>query len=92
MVEKYRKDSSTPLVEVVDSYDIFVTHKHGAQGVLDRASHSQLENEFGSYDRMERVADDRSKPEVAIEKILKEGQIQQTKGPEKFGMLLLWLD
>ena len=50
MVEKYRKDSSMPLVQVVDSYDIFVTHKHGAQGVLDRASHSQLENEFGTYD------------------------------------------
>jgi len=73
-VEKWRKDSSTPLVDVVDSYDIFVTHKHGAQGVLDRASHSQIENEFGS-----------TKAEDAIEKILREGQVQQTKGPEKFG-------
>jgi len=73
-VATYRKHSSTPLVDVVDSYDIFVTHKHGAQGVLDRASHSQIENEFGS-----------SKAEDAIEKILRDGQVQQTKGPEKFG-------
>lgn len=48
-VAKYRKDPSTPLVNVVDSYDIFVTHKHGAQGVLDRASNGQIENEFGTY-------------------------------------------
>jgi ribosome maturation protein Sdo1 len=45
-VAKYRKDSSTPLIDVVDSFDIFVTNKHGSQGVLDRASKGQLENEF----------------------------------------------
>jgi len=73
-VEKYRKNSSTPLVDVVDSYDVFITHKHGAQGVLDRASKSQIENEFGT-----------TKVEDAIEIILREGQVQQTKGPEKFG-------
>jgi hypothetical protein len=38
-----------PLVDVLDSYDIFVTNKHGSQGVLDRASKSQIENEFGTY-------------------------------------------
>ena len=48
-VHKYRKDSSTPLIDVVDSYDVFVTNKHGAQGVLDRASNGQIENEFGTY-------------------------------------------
>jgi ribosome maturation protein Sdo1 len=47
-VTKYRKDPSTALVDVVDSFDIFVTHKHGAQGVLDRASNGQIENEFGT--------------------------------------------
>jgi ribosome maturation protein Sdo1 len=48
-VAKWRKDSSVPLVEVVDSFDIFVTNKHGSQGVLDRASKGQIENEFGTY-------------------------------------------
>ena len=48
-VAKYRKDSSTPLIDVVDSFDIFVTNKHGSQGVLDRASKGQLENEFETY-------------------------------------------
>jgi hypothetical protein len=28
----------------------------------------------------------RTKAEDAIERILREGQVQQTKGPEKFGM------
>jgi ribosome maturation protein Sdo1 len=47
-VAKYRKDSSIPLVDVVNSFDVFVTNKHGAQGVMDRASKSQLENEFNT--------------------------------------------
>jgi ribosome maturation protein Sdo1 len=51
-VHKYRKDATTPLVDVVDSYDIFITNKHGSQGVLDRASKQQIENEFGTYDQM----------------------------------------
>ena len=49
-VEKYRKDSSTPLVDVLDSFDIFVTGKHGSQGVLARASKGQIENEFSTYE------------------------------------------
>jgi len=71
---KWKKDTSTPLVDVVDSFDIFVTNKHGSQGVMDRASHGQLENEFGS-----------KKPEDAIEKILKEGKVEQTKMGQKYG-------
>ena len=86
-MKKYRKDSSVPLVDVVDSFDIFVTHKHGAQGVLDRASNSQIENEFGSYDDPAfPPANGRTKVEDAIEKILKEGSVQETKGPNKWGM------
>jgi ribosome maturation protein Sdo1 len=48
-VEKFRKDESTPLVDVLDSYDVFVTGKHGSQGVLARASKGQIENEFSTY-------------------------------------------
>jgi ribosome maturation protein Sdo1 len=47
-VTKYRKDSTIPLVDVVNSFEVFVTNKHGAQGVMDRASKSQLENEFNT--------------------------------------------
>ncbi|BFZ60614.1 hypothetical protein YB2330_001654 [Saitoella coloradoensis] len=73
-VDAYRASSSTPLVDVVNSFDIFVTHKHGKQGTLDHASKSQLENEFGT-----------SKPEEAIVKILKEGEVQATHEGEKEG-------
>ena len=58
-VAKYRKDSSTPLVDVVDSFDVFVTNKHGSQGVLNRASGGQIENEFGTYSRHASVADEK---------------------------------
>ena len=49
--EEYKKwkdgDTSIPLVEVVDSFDIFYTEQ-GSQGVLGRASKQQLENVFGT--------------------------------------------
>ena len=48
-VTRYRKDSSVPLVDVMNSFDVFVTNKHGPQGVMDRASKSQIENEFNTY-------------------------------------------
>lgn len=87
-VAKYRKDSSTPLVDVVNSFDVFVTNKHGSQGVLDRASNGQIENEFGTYisqfDRS--FPDKRTKAEEAIEIILKEGKVEQTKTSQKFGI------
>jgi len=73
-VTKYRKDSSIPLVDVVNSFDVFVTNKHGPQGVLDRASKSQLENEFNT-----------TRNEEAIAKILTEGKLEQTKSGQKFG-------
>jgi ribosome maturation protein Sdo1 len=88
-VSKYRKDSSTPLVDVVDSFDIFVTNKHGSQGVLNRASAGQIENEFGTYPANVRVADERTKNEEALETILKEGKVEQTKAAPKFGMIPL---
>lgn len=86
-VTKYRKDSSTPLVDVVDSFDIFVTNKHGSQGVLNRASGGQIENEFGTYSADLSVADNRTRNEEALETILKEGKVEQTKTAQKFGMI-----
>lgn len=84
-VKKYRKDSSTPLVDVVDSFDIFITNKHGAQGVLDRASKGQIENEFGTYYKCGVFANFSTKNEEALETILKEGEVEETKTGQKFG-------
>jgi ribosome maturation protein Sdo1 len=67
-VNKWREDKSTPLVDVVDSFDVFITHKQGAQGVFDRASKSSLENEFGS-----------SNEDDVVRKILEKGEVQESK-------------
>lgn len=64
-LQKWKSDKSIPLVQVVDSFKILVSHKHGAQGELDTASKSSLENEFGTTNE-----DD------IVKKILEEGQIQ----------------
>ena len=66
IVKTWREDSSTPLVDVVNGFKIFVTHKHGAQGTLDTASNATLENEFGTKDEDE-----------IIKRILKEGSVQE---------------
>lgn len=62
---KWKKDRSIPLAQVVDAFQIMVTHKHGAQGQFDVASKASLENEFGT-----------SNEDEIIKKILEEGQVQ----------------
>lgn len=64
-LENWRKDSSIPLVDVVQLFKVFSTMKQGSQGVYHEASHSQLDNAFGTHDEDE-----------VIKKILKEGEIQ----------------
>ncbi|KAK9467128.1 ribosome maturation protein [Lipomyces arxii] len=66
--KKYLKDSTVPLVDVVDVFKVFVTHKSGFQGILDEASRASLENEFGTKN-----IDD------VIVKILKEGEFQEQR-------------
>ncbi|KIW32659.1 uncharacterized protein PV07_04188 [Cladophialophora immunda] len=73
-VERWREDKSISLTEVVKSFKIMVTHKHGAQGHLDGASKASLENEFGTSEENE-----------VIKTILMEGKIQDTHRPEKWG-------
>ncbi|KAA8911699.1 hypothetical protein TRICI_003731 [Trichomonascus ciferrii] len=72
-LERWRNDSSVPLVEVVQLFKVFCTMKQGSQGVYHEASHSQLDNAFGTHDEDE-----------VIKKILKEGdvQIKTLKGDE----------
>jgi ribosome maturation protein Sdo1 len=67
-VQKWRDDKSIPLVDVVSTFDIFVTNKHGTQGTLNRASHGAMENEFGT-----------SKDDEVMAKILESGDVQEQK-------------
>lgn len=47
---------------------------HGNQGILDEASHSLLENEFGTH-----------KVEECIQQILEKGEVKEQKGREREG-------
>jgi len=73
-VQKWKKDKSTPLAQVVSGFKIFVTHKQGSQGVMDAASHSTLENEFGTHNEDE-----------CMSKILEKGTVQTSENPERQG-------
>ncbi|KAF7352521.1 SBDS domain-containing protein [Mycena venus] len=70
--EEYQKwkdgDTSIPLAQVVDSFQVFVSTQ-GAQGVLGKPSHQQLDSVFDSH-----------KDEDVVTKILKEGREQVTDG------------
>ena len=74
-VREWKSDKSKPLVDVVDSFDVFITHGHGTQGTLDRASKAQLENEFGT-----KSSDD------AVQQILEKGSVQESQSKAKTGV------
>ncbi|KAK5121140.1 hypothetical protein LTR85_005624 [Meristemomyces frigidus] len=73
-VQDWKKDSSIPLAQVVNGWKVFVTHKHGTQGVLDTASKGALEDEFGS-----------SKDEEVVKQILEKGTVQETENAGRNG-------
>ncbi|AEO53494.1 hypothetical protein MYCTH_2294878 [Thermothelomyces thermophilus ATCC 42464] len=76
-VEDYKKwqtDRSVPLAQVVSSFKVFTTHRHGAQGLLGGASKAMLENEFGT-----------SKEDEAVLKILEKGSLQEFEMAERQG-------
>jgi len=72
--QKWQSDKSVPLAQVVSSFKVFTTHKHGAQGLLEGASKSTLENEFGT-----------SKEDEAVLKILEKGSLQEFEMAERQG-------
>ncbi|KAI5859080.1 RNA binding protein-like protein [Tricharina praecox] len=72
--QKWKKDQSVPLAQVLSGWKIFTTHKHGAQGIMDTASNSSLENEFGT-----------SNEEECVKKILRDGSPQTKTNPERQG-------
>ncbi|KAK7541218.1 ribosome maturation protein [Phyllosticta citribraziliensis] len=73
-VQKWKNDKSVPLAQVVSGWKVFVTHKHGAQGVLDGASKAALENEFGT-----------SKDDDVVTQILEKGDVQATENAGRNG-------
>ena len=74
VVKEWKKDSSIPLAQVVSGWKIFVTHKHGTQGILDGASNQQLDAEFGT-----------SKEEEVVKIILEKGTVQEYQNKERQG-------
>ncbi|KAL3424813.1 shwachman-Bodian-Diamond syndrome protein [Phlyctema vagabunda] len=73
-VKKWKEDKSIALANFISSFKIFVTHKHGAQGQLDGASNSTLDNEFGTH-----VEDE------VIKLILEKGSLQEVEGTDRQG-------
>ncbi|CAL1700454.1 unnamed protein product [Somion occarium] len=61
-------ETSIPLTEVLDSFEIFHSTQ-GAQGILGRPSHQQLENEFGTHKDLD----------VALQ-ILEKGKLEASSG------------
>eukprot|EP01103_Thecamoeba_quadrilineata_P003016 TRINITY_DN12851_c0_g1_i1.p2 TRINITY_DN12851_c0_g1~~TRINITY_DN12851_c0_g1_i1.p2 ORF type:complete len:117 (+),score=22.44 TRINITY_DN12851_c0_g1_i1:42-392(+) len=72
--EAWKSDSTVPLSSVVAGFKIFVSHKHGSQGILDEATRGQLESEFGTHD-----------VDTVITRILREGELQHSKSQERHG-------
>ena len=73
-VENWKKDSSIPLAQVVSGWKIFVTHKHGNQGILDTASNGALDSEFGTHAE-----------EDVVKAILEKGAVQEVENKERQG-------
>ncbi|KAF2127905.1 DUF1960-domain-containing protein [Dothidotthia symphoricarpi CBS 119687] len=73
-VKKWKEDSSIPLAQVVSGFKVFVTDKHGTQGILNTAANSTLENEFGTHNEDE-----------VMKQILQKGSISHSENSERQG-------
>eukprot|EP00892_Ulva_mutabilis_P000762 jgi/Ulvmu1/10687/UM067_0013.1 len=73
-LQKWKSDKSVPLVEVVQSFQIFTT-EHGAQGIMSHASNAMLDSEFGTH-----------KEEDVVQKILESGTLQESSASAKQGV------
>ncbi|KOS20919.1 SDO1-like protein [Escovopsis weberi] len=71
---KWKRDSSIPLAHFVSTFQVFCTHKQGAQGTYDTASKSMLASEFGSEDEDE-----------ALKAVLRKGSMQNMEMPGRQG-------
>ncbi|GAA5902631.1 hypothetical protein JCM5296_000727 [Sporobolomyces johnsonii] len=66
-------DRSVPLIEIVDSFDVFHTGQ-GAQGLLSRPSKQQLETVFETTNE-----------DAIVEIVLSKGRLESSDGPLKLG-------
>jgi len=73
-VSDWKTDKSTPLAQVLSGWKVFVTHRHGSQGVLDTASKSTLDAEFGT-----------TKEEDVVAQILEKGSIVESENAARNG-------
>ncbi|KAG7662834.1 uncharacterized protein J8A68_003604 [[Candida] subhashii] len=67
LLKQYRKDKSIGLMDVVSIPKVFASRAHGADGMFDEASKSELANEFGT-----------SRVDDVLDKILIEGNDKAT--------------
>lgn len=48
-IKKYKNgDKTVPLIDILSIYKVFINRQGGVEGVLDEASKSELQNEFGA--------------------------------------------
>ncbi|KAF1835299.1 DUF1960-domain-containing protein [Decorospora gaudefroyi] len=74
VLKNWKSDTSIPMTEVLAGWKIMVA-EHGKQGILNTASNSQLENEFGTTNEDE-----------IVKKILTDGDVQSHENPERVGI------
>jgi hypothetical protein len=69
MAAKWRKNpDQTPLVDVVQRFEVFRTNVKSSQGLAMRASHDELDRVFGTHNA-----------EDVVRRILAEGRIKELK-------------
>ncbi|KAF3075480.1 hypothetical protein TsFJ059_002764 [Trichoderma semiorbis] len=73
--KKWQSDKSVPLAHFISTFQVFQTHRQGAQGTYDSASKMSLAAEF-----------DTENADEAIERILKEGTMQTMEMPGRQGV------
>ncbi|KAL7909680.1 ribosome maturation protein [Trichoderma velutinum] len=75
LYKKWQSDKSVPLAHFISTFQVFHTHRQGAQGTYDSASKMSLAAEFDTEDSDE-----------AIERILTNGSIQTMEMPGRQGV------
>ncbi|EHK40662.1 uncharacterized protein TrAtP1_003990 [Trichoderma atroviride] len=73
--KKWQSDKSIPPAQFVSTFNVFLTHKQGAQGTFDTASKVELAAEF-----------DTENSDEALLKILEQGSMQNMEMPGRQGV------
>ncbi|KAM0451352.1 hypothetical protein ACHAO4_006027 [Trichoderma viride] len=73
--KKWQSDKSVPPAQFVSTFNVFLTHKQGAQGTYDTASKVELAAEFDTEDADE-----------VLLKILERGSMQNMEMPGRQGV------